>query len=371
MQLDHGFRYDPTNFVKYDVSSEGALVRTHVFGRPNSGDRAAIRAGFIEIIVDQIDSLAAPPDLLIRLFDLGTEDALKWILTGLNSAGCLSYWDPWRVLELVGPIDHPTAKEIVLRQLPMILRAQDVSGGWGEHSLKVLRALVNHGLYEVLQELPPLPLDWEIVRSFRAPEGDLWSLCWDGASFWTCDRAANQAASFSPHGAEERRLELPFEGARGLGMWGSSLALTIDSPNMIVKLDPASGKIEQDVPIDFVLDPTAACEIDGFIWIGDACTRALWKINPDDPTDRERAMLSGPSPSAITPAGKSVWHIDCCAPGVYRSNAKGRLLEWGDKPFGASTAGLAWDGRRLWALDGRNRRVCQIKRRATQAPSKR
>ena len=40
----------------------------------------------------------------------------------------------------------------------------------------------------------------------------------------------------------------------------------------------------------------------------------------------------------------------------------GPLLDWGEKPFGIATAGIAWDGKNLWALDAKNKRICVIEK---------
>jgi hypothetical protein len=369
LQFENGFRYDPMNFVKYGAGPEAALVRAVVFGRPASGDKVLLRTRFKEIIADLSGLDLITSSRIGDLLDLGLDDGLRWIADNMDDAGCLGCWDPWAVLDRVGPVDHPVAREIVIRQLPMILRAQNVSGGWGSRSFKVFRALHTHGLFDELRALPPLPMDWEIVRSVRAPEGELSTLVWDGGRFWTLNRASNEAIAISPaDGSIEITLKLPFERVIGLGMWGDGLAVTAAGPKRIAKVSPGSGKVVQEIDIDGLIAPAPAAEVDGSIFVCDTAVMDLWRIDLADPTSRKCASLCAPSPWAIAPAGKSVWCLDCCSPGIYRSSLGGRLIEWGDKPFGDSTAGLAWDGKRLWALDARNRRVCQISRRERQKP---
>jgi len=70
-----------------------------------------------------------------------------------------TYNDPWGYVHVAGIVDHPLGRAIVERLLPMILREQREDGGWGEHSVKVFRALDRYGLLEELRGLPPMPTD--------------------------------------------------------------------------------------------------------------------------------------------------------------------------------------------------------------------
>ena len=60
----------------------------------------------------------------------------------------------------------------------------------------------------------------------------------------------------------------------------------------------------------------------------------------------------------------ALWHIDTFNHLLVRSdpNQPGRLMDWAGAPFGEDTAGLAWDGRSLWALDSENRSISVIER---------
>ena len=75
--------------------------------------------------------------------------------------------------EVAAQIDLPVCREILLKQVPMLLRAQQPDGGWGEHSFHVFAALERQGLMEELRSRPTLPPDWKVTLSFPAPEGDL------------------------------------------------------------------------------------------------------------------------------------------------------------------------------------------------------
>ena len=66
--------------------------------------------------------------------------------------------------------------------------------------------------------------------------------------------------------------------------------------------------------------------------------------------------------------GKDLWHTDEWAPYLFRSDLQDHLLEFTEQPFLRGTGdlptvrGIAHDGRNLWALDDKNKRICVIER---------
>ena len=59
------------------------------------------------------------------------EHGLRIVLDSIQEAGWAAYKDPWGFLDCAGAIGHPLAREIVIKLLPMILRAQEPDGSWG------------------------------------------------------------------------------------------------------------------------------------------------------------------------------------------------------------------------------------------------
>lgn len=53
-EFEHGFRYDPMEFLDQDESLQGALVRKLVFGRPNPGDEELIQGEIDGILAKQL-----------------------------------------------------------------------------------------------------------------------------------------------------------------------------------------------------------------------------------------------------------------------------------------------------------------------------
>jgi len=55
------------------------------------------------------------------------------MLDGIQEgSGWPVYLDPFRFLDAAGSIDHPLAREIVVKQIPLVLRTQQADGTWGE-----------------------------------------------------------------------------------------------------------------------------------------------------------------------------------------------------------------------------------------------
>jgi hypothetical protein len=79
-----------------------------------------------------------------------------------------------------------------------------------------------------------------------------------------------------------------------------------------------------------------------------------------DGSDAERVFLGSGMPDYITAHGEEIWGVDWFAPAMVRSNMRGELLDWGERPFGFSP--VAWDGERVWALDPEGQRICQVER---------
>ena len=290
-------------------------------------------------------------------------ESLDWIASGLNDAGCLSYKDPWGFVKMAGTMEHPLASRIVQKEVPMLLRAQKPDGGWGNQSFRAFRALVNHGLLNPLQDRPPLPPDWEVVRSVPAPEGDLFTMTWDGQQLWVKDGKANEAIAVSPEdGKVLKKVKLPVEKIKGIGWWGDALAVTQSEPKRLLKVDADSGEILQEIALNEMDEVLGVAKADGKLVVGDGFMCSARIIDEADPDERRWQTLGGPGPISLAAQGDAVWHFDFWAPAIIKSDLKGRLLDWGEKPFDGAIRGLAWDGEQLWALDAKAKRICVIEK---------
>jgi hypothetical protein len=84
-------------------------------------------------------------------------------------------------------------------------------------------------------------------------------------------------------------------------------------------------------------------------------------IDPHSGQKLDEQVLAGAGPDSIAAQGDTLWHVDFWSHLLIRTGSDGRLLDWGEKPFW-DAAGLAFDGERLWVLDGKNCRICAIEK---------
>jgi beta-lactamase regulating signal transducer with metallopeptidase domain len=303
------------------------------------------------------------------------ERGLTGIRDGLHETGCLGFMDPWSFVHCAAHIDHPVAREILIRQIPMLLRAQRPDGGWGENTWKVFAALRKHGLLEELRGKPALPPDWTVIHSVPAPTGDPWGIVWDGERLWTGVRATNEAVAVSPNdGRVVRRLALPAGHGRWLGWWNGKLAVTQGSPSQkgpkrLLQVDPEDGRVLQDVSLDNLEHVGGATQVGDELWVLDAFFGSRYVLDPADPRSPRQTHDEGDLPCSLpitlNAAGDSAaWLVDAWSPWMVKTDRTGRLLDWAERPFGGYE-GVAWDGERLWAIDRANQRICAIEKTGT------
>jgi len=289
---------------------------------------------------------------------------LSWIADNLNAAGCWDYNDPWGYVDCAGYVDHPIGRRIIEKEIPLILRGQAADGGWGRRSFKVFRALVKYGLLEPLRSLPPLPPDWQVVRSIPAPAAGLSTMTWDGKSLWVFDPGANTAIALSPKdGAVLKRVELPVKSVFGIGWWDDALAVAQTKPKRALKVSTQTGEIEKAIPLK-KWDPWVQGieQVNGNLWVADGFNGVAHVVDPADPQNERTLTLAGGGPTSFAAQPDGVWHFDYWAPAMIKSDFEGRLLDWGEKPFGGAVHGIAWDGKQLWALDSTRKRICVVEK---------
>ena len=292
--------------------------------------------------------------------ETAVNDGLRKVTGGLNAAGCNAYNDPWGFTSAAGQIDSPEARKLIAAQVPMILRGQRSDGGWGDHSFTVLRALKRHGLFDGLGEKPPLPADWEIVRSIPAPGGKLFSLDWDGSRFWSFDQESGDAIAIDPtYGKVVQRVHV--SNCNAIACWNGGLAVVGKKPKELRKVDRETGETLNSISLEtmeWVIGPELVGEK---VLVGDGFMCNVSIFDPQAKEDRQTRVLGGPGPMCMAADNGDVWHADFWAPAIIKSDLEGKLLDWGDQPF--PVKGLAHDGEYLWAIDGDNKRLCALKKR--------
>jgi len=296
-----------------------------------------------------------------------------WMEEAAQPPGCsakIGLCHTWSLVKAIAVVDHPACRRVARNLVPMILRAQQPDGGWGddEHStFWVLTLLKKHGLFEQLRQLPPLPPDWRVVRSIPAPGKKPRALAWDGKRLWVHDgdKESPAAIAVSPQdGKVLKTVKLPrLKQCSPIGIWDGDLTLTTHGKDRtLFRIDVDTGEVVRRVSLRFLGDfLSTAAQMGDKLIIGDHWDSGISVLDVANPTRRIRHVRTpSGTPQAIAVAGDEFWLADIWAPSVVRTNLQGKRIEWAEKPFGS--VGIAWDGIQLWALDPKKKRLCVVKR---------
>ena len=242
--------YDPTlpHSTRPYPPKSGVAVTPCVARDINDFDAALIWAGrHAADIGGQIDKMAA------------------WMEEAVQPPGCsakVGLCHTWSLVKSIAVVDHPACRRIARNLVPMILRAQQPDGGWGddEHStLWTLTLLKKHGLFEQLRQLPPLPPDWRTVRSIPAPGKKPWALAWDGKQLWVHDRDEESRAAIAvsaKDGEVLKTVKLPkLKQCSPIGIWDGDLTLTTHGrERALFRIDAETGQVVRRVSLRFLGD---------------------------------------------------------------------------------------------------------------------
>lgn len=142
--FDYGFRCDPMEFVQNSDSLQAALVRRHVFHKPNPRDEAILRARIEEILAEQRDdglledSVKGTASRMLELIELGVDaerPEVKRVADLLLQEKCEEQGDNFehisvrgtRALCLLGTTDPPQVRGAVQT---MVDRQEVWNGPW-------------------------------------------------------------------------------------------------------------------------------------------------------------------------------------------------------------------------------------------------
>jgi hypothetical protein len=220
-----------------------------------------------------------------------------------------------------------------------------------------------------MKDLPPLPDDWAVERSVPAPPGDLRHMTWDDGLIWAHDAKANEVVGMSlDDGAVTRRIPLPVDKVYGIAWHDGLLAACQGGPwepnKNLFLVDPATGAVRREVALDKVDMAIGLAELGGRLWIGDGFAFGAKLLDPARPEEITHVQWPGTCAGYMASTGDTVWHTDSFAKVMVECDRVGELTDWAEVPFGGAVKGLAHDGENLWALDGSQGRLCQIRRAA-------
>lgn len=288
------------------------------------------------------------------------------------------YLDPFGWLECTGYIDHPIAEEIVLKMIPMILRAQDEDGSWGgedhmgygpgSHTFAAFRALYKWGLIEQLRSKPPLPPEWTLMKTIPAPRGELCTMAWDSSRLWVYDKTTSHAVAISPEeGTVLHSVKMP-DNTYGIAWSNGSLLASRIEPEALFYIDPDTGAVQREItpPSEVWGMFSAIAELDHRICIGNHMCSGVHFLT-ENRISKHIQWLAGASVIDMVCVNNQIWHIDAFSRLLILSDPSdptqpAALVDWATAPFGQNTAGLTWDGERLWALDAAKHRISRIER---------
>ena len=188
-------------------------------------------------------------------------------------------------------------------------------------------------------------------------------MTWDGKRIWLARRKDSMLYAVSPaDGKVETTLKLEFKEVAGIGWWDDSLLVTRDKAKLLLWVDPKTGRSRRTVNLkqmEWIGDPV---RVGNEVRITDHIMGCFRSLNPDEPAKLGWRGIAGAITDRACSTGDAIWHIDAWTPTIIKSDLRGRLLDWGEKPFVGSVDGLAWDGERLWALDNQQKRICVIEK---------
>ncbi|MAF12088.1 hypothetical protein CMK11_16715 [Candidatus Poribacteria bacterium] len=287
----------------------------------------------------------------------------------------LGFYEPWQIVNMVAIVDDPAATRLARRLAPMLLRLQETDGSWGQHhwdaqgkysTVWAFQALAKHGLLDELLRLPPLPADWNVVRSIPAQcEEPLNIACADG-KLWLLDARESAALQISPEDATVlRRVKLPVLGSQqAFAATGDAFYSVApgDAGSTVHELDMETGEVRWRFTLRDS-EAVSVCKVGDRLVFGDGWSGGAKALRLDDTdADPENVLLPVAMPLFLCAHGDEMWAVGHWSPFVVRTNMRGELLDWGERPFGRNP--LAWDGHVLWALDREHRRICVIEKRA-------
>ncbi len=385
----YGFRYNPIKWAEGIISREAKLEfdDNDASPQPSTSSVSSKQAKKLAMEVANMKLGAGCPwgdaekvrDLW-RLRDhadisVELEQGLTLMMDSIQDGkGWPVYLDPWGFVNCVAEVAHPLASSILIKQIPLILRGQLEDGTWAGNSLSdittesVISALVKHKIFDELRHAPPLPPDWHAVRSIPTPKGDFRSMTWDGDNLWIYDQGSGEAISLSPAKGEVISRTLMPAGTNGITWHDGQLVSVNGKERSVQRVDSRSGELGEKTSIDIPWgELSGITTFEGGLCVGHVQRASAHFIDSTVPfhDDPETSLtLGGTGAVDMATDTDSIWYIDLLGPVIIRSkpHEDGCIIDWGEKPFGEDTTGIAHDGKNLWVLDNKAKRICVIEK---------
>lgn len=188
-------------------------------------------------------------------------------------------------------------------------------------------------------------------------------MTWDGNRLWVYDKTSGEAIAISAaDGKKLHAIKLPGS-IGGIACSNGSLLATRVKPEAVLFIDPDTGTIRQEITAQVWGEFSAIAKLADRIFIGNLYCGGVHFLSGDEISEHPQ-WLAGGFTVDMTCANGFLWHIDALNRLLVLSDPSRaeRLIDWAGAPFGEDTAGLAWNGRGLWALDSQNHRISMVER---------
>lgn len=285
----------------------------------------------------------------------------------------LGFYEPWQIANLAAVVDHPAAARLARRLVPMLLRLQEPNGGWGEHhwdaqgkysTVWAFQALKKHGLLDELPPLPPLPPDWKVTHSIPARCEQPLNIACAAGKLWLLDAKESAALEVSPEdGTVLKTVTLAARGGRHAFAATDEAFYFVtpdDSGSPVHEIDSETGEIRRKMILKDS-EALCVCKLGNRLVFGDSWSGGAKVLRLDDVgAGPEHILLPVAMPLYLCAHGEEMWAVGHWSPFIVRTNLRGDLLDWGERPFGHNA--IAWDGQNLWALDPDQKRICMIEK---------
>ena len=309
--------------------------------------------------------------------DGAIKETLLWAEGAVEASGCskrLGLCVPWSIVQMVGVVDHPAAERIARKILPLLLRMQKPDGGWGEkESNATLRAFVvlkKYGFLEKLRALPPLPPDWQVVKTLEAPGEKPKNIAWSGGALWVLDVDPWAISALSPMDGQvlAKLLISPKPGTNhfGFGVGDGVFYLSAFGEkgarmDIVYEIDKKTGTAGAEMIMPTVRRATGNARVGDSLFVADGWNGGVWVVDlVRSDHEPERISLAASMPDYLAGWGDEIWGVDWFSPVMVKTNAKGDLLDWAEQPFGFNP--VAHDGEHLWVLEAEEKKIHQIER---------
>jgi DNA-binding beta-propeller fold protein YncE len=200
---------------------------------------------------------------------------------------------------------------------------------------------------------------FEIINTVYTPAIAPRGMTWDGSTLWNVDGSGDTLLSLNAsNGTLVRTLKSPLFNTADIAYDGLDLWVCSESDVNVYRINVFSGDVQKRLNLQ--RGSFTAMEYGlGFLWLADAQSNKILKVNPET----AEVLASFPNPGVraggLAFDGSHFWISDPRTLSIYETGLDGQVLRKYLSP-GQSPQGLAFDGRFLWNVDA-NQKLYQLR----------